>query len=288
MEQAIAFLERAESRAFALGLEDVRVAAIVGQARARLWLGDYATARLLATQVPRDFEYWAEYSFNDPQQFNELYMVTWGDVEAIRWTVGDGSSPTRGNERWEHFDAFVALNLLEREPEDFTAFSTSIPVVLQHLYARPDARVLVASGAEAALIRAEADVRDGLTASAEATLNGLRPDYSFRATVRWGVDPPDEGNELQPLTLTGDLQTDLKTVADERARELWLTGDRLTTSRRLRLDPSVDIDLFPPVKSAVGGGDDIAFPIPRLELDTNPNLDAGAACPAPQEIGAWR
>ena len=86
--------------------------------------------------------------------------------------------------------------------------------------------------------------------------------------------------------LTGDLLADLKTVADERARELWLTGDRLTTSRRFRLE--LGVDLFPSVKDAIGGGDDIAFPIPQLELDTNPNLGTDMACPAGQVIGAWR
>ena len=114
----------------------------------------------------------------------------------------------------------------------------------------------------------------------------LRSDYSLRATVQWGVDPPDSGNELVDLTLAGTFAQDLRTVAAERARELWLTGDRLTTSRRLRLDPTVNIDLFPPVKTRSNGGDDIAFPIVQLELDNNPS--SGDACPAGQTIGSWR
>ena len=81
----------------------------------------------------------------------------------------------------------------------------------------------------------------------EQLLNDLRSDYSLRATIQWGVDPPDSVDELTDLTLAGTLAQDLRTVAAERARELWLTGDRLTTSRRLRLDQTVNIDLFPPV-----------------------------------------
>ena len=288
VQQALSILLEAEARAAMIGLQDIRLAAILAQARAHLWLGNYSLAATLASAVPRDFTYWAEYSHNDPSQFNEMYMFTWGDVQVIRWTIGDGTTPTRGSERWEHLDEFQALQLLQVDPPDLTAFTSSIPVVLQNLYSEPDAKVLVASGIEALLIRAEADVRNGQPLMAEQRLNDLRSDYSLRATVRWNVEPPDSANALQPLTLTGDLTSDVRTVADERARELWLTGDRLTTSRRLRLDPTVAIDLFPPVKTAIGGGDDIAFPIVQFELDNNPNLTSDDACPAGQVIGVWR
>ena len=288
MSQALTFLQQAETQAAMAGLEEIRLAAIAGQARAHLWLRNFPQAAALAAAVPRDFVYWAEFSQNDPSQYNEMYMFTWGDIQAIRWTVGNGTRPTRGNERWEHFDEFISLNLLEFEPEGFTAFSSVFPVSLQGLYNRADSRVLVASGAEAMLIRAEVAVRSGQTATAEQFLNDLRSDYSLQATIQWGVDPPDSADELTDLTLAGTFAQDLRTVAAERARELWLTGDRLTTSRRLRLDPTVNIDLFPPVKTRINGGDDIAFPIVQLELDNNPNLSSGNACPAGQTIGSWR
>ena len=288
MVQALIFLQEAETLAAIAGLEEIRLAAIAGQARAHLWLRNFPQAATLAAEVPRDFVHWAEFSQNDPVQYNEMYMFTWGDIQSIRWTVGDGTTQTRGNERWEHFDEFLSLNLLELEPEGFTAFTSSIPVSLQGLYNEADSRVLSASGVEAMLIRAEAAVRSGQTATAEQLLNDLRSDYSLRATIQWGVDPPDSADELQDLTLAGTLAQDLRTVAAERARELWLTGDRLTTSRRLRLDPTVNINLFPPVKTRINGGDDIAFPIVQLELDNNPNLTSGDACPAGQTIGSWR
>jgi hypothetical protein len=288
VQDARTFLIDAEGRAGPLGLEDARLAAVVGQARAQLWLGNYAQADALALAVPRDFVYWAEYSFNDPEQFNEMYMFTWGDGQQIHWTVGDGTTPTRGNERFALFDEFVRLNLIEIEPRGFVAVTSSIPVMLQKIYSRPDSKILVASGVEAQLIRAEVAVRAGATATAQQLLNDLRADFSFRATVHWDVEPPAPVDALQPLTLTGTLRTDLITVANERARELWLTGDRLTTSRRLRRDASVAIDLFPPVKTGVGGGDDIAFPIVQLELDANPNLGPTNACPAGQSLGSWR
>jgi hypothetical protein len=288
VQQALTFLQDAETRAAIAGFEDIRIAAIAAQARAFLWLRNYTQAGTLASEVPRDFRFWAEYSQNDPVQFNEMFMFTWGRIQQIQWTVGDGTVPTRGGERFEHLDRFISLNLIRDEPEDFTATVSSIPVMLQTLYGRADAKVLVASGTEAMLIRAETLVRSGQTQAAQDLLNDLRSDHSFRATVQWNVSPPSELDELQPLVLVGDLGADVKTVADERARELWLTGDRLTTSRRLRLDPTVDINLFPPVKTAISGGDDIAFPMVQVELDNNPNLSPGQACPAGQAAGSWR
>jgi hypothetical protein len=286
--QAIGFLEEAEALAAEGGWEDVRLAAIVGQARAHLWLGQFVEAEALASQVPRSFVYWAEYSNNDPDQYNEMYVFTWGDTEAIRWTVGDGTSPARGGERWPYLDEFLALNLVRDRPPGFTASFASVPVMLQMRYNRPESNVLMASGVEAALIRAETAVRSGQAAVAEGLLNQLRADFSFRANVQWGVELPAPGDALQPLTLSGDPTSDLGVVVAERARELWLTGDRHVTSRRLRRDPAVEIDLFPPVKGAIGGGDDIAFPMVQRELDNNPHLSGLDACPPGQEAGGWR
>ncbi len=285
---ALEHLEEAEELGSTHGFTEIRTAALVGQARAHLWLGAFEEAASLAAQVPRGFVRWAEYSANDPSQFNKLYALTWGDTERIRWSVGDGTIATRGNERWAHFDQFVELNLLLPDHPGLTAFNSSIPVNLQKLYDRPERRVLMASGVEARLIEAEAAVRGGRIEEAESLINDLRSDYSSRASVHWGVELPDPENRLGEISLTGDLEADLESVAAERARELWLTGDRHTTSRRLRLDPAVEIDLFPPVKAVgLGGGDDIAFPVVRRELDYNTHLEPGAACPEGQGRGSW-
>jgi len=194
--------------------------------------------------------------------------------------------PSRGNERWEYFDLFVDLNLIVIQPSGFRAETNTIPVMLQTLYQRPDREIVIASGVEARLISAEAAVRRGETESAEGILNDLRSDYSLRMLLHAKVDLPPLVAQIGPLSLSGEIEEDLKIVADERARELWLTGDRLTTSRRLRRDGS-GIDLFPPQRAGVGG-DDAAFPIPQLELDANPNLSPSMACPAEQSIGSWR
>ena len=282
--EALERLQEAEARAAALGLFPVQFAAIVGQARAHLWLGNFAAAGAAAVQVPRGFVYRAEYSANNPDQYNGMYSFTWGDAESIRWTVGDGTAGSSAGERWEHLEDFLALNLLRDRPFGFTALSQAVPVVLQTLYSDRGSDMLMASWVEAALIVAEVAVRSGQTAFAEALLNDLRSDYSLRVTLEWGVDPPAAGNPLAGIQLSGDLNSDLKTVADERARELWLTGDRHTTARRLRRDPQADIDLFPS-KVLIGGGDDIAFPIAQTGTGQQPEPRCRSRLPC--RTGSW-
>ncbi len=281
VQQALTFLQNAEQLAEAAGMEDVRLASIVGQARANLWLRNFDQAAALASQIPRDFVYFAEFSNNDPSQYNELYSFTWGDTQVIRWTVGDGTRADRGNEIFPHLQAFVDLNLIRIRPPGFTSFNSPIPVNLQLLYNRPEADIFLASGVEALLIQAEVAIRNGDTQTAEDILNDLRSDFSTRATIQYGVEPPPAANLLQPLSLSGDMTADLETYAAERVRELWLTGDRHVTSRRFRVD---GIDLFPPVKTGIGGGDDIAFPVPQRELDNNANISQACPSGAP---GSW-
>ena len=286
MQDAIAQLEEAEAIAGSIGLLPIQVAAVVGQARANLWLGNYPAAGGLAAAIPREFAYRAEYSSNNPDQYNAMYTFTWGDTQSIHWTVGDGTTAASNGERWPYLEQFIGLNLLRNRPPGFTSMSGTVPVVLQMLYNKRESDVLMASGIEAALIVAEAALRLGLREVAEQAVNDLRSDYSFRATTQFGVAPP-AGNLLPDISFTGDLEADLLQIAEERGRELWLTGDRHVTARRLARDPMVDIDLFPS-KDAVGAGEDMAFPIPDREIDNNPNLQSGDACPAGQSPGSWR
>ena len=287
MRHALQVLREAESAATVIGYQQVQLAALVGQARAHLWLGEYEQAAAVAARVPRQFVYQAEYSQNSPSQYNEVYAETHGDASPIVTTVGDGAVSGRGFEVFEHFEQFAGLNLIAVRPPGFFAQSSTIPVNVQLLYTRKDSEMTIASGVEALLIRAETDVRFGRTADAAALLNDLRSDYSFRVAVSSRVEFPGPGFSLEPITLTGNMSDDLKVIADERARELWLTGDRFTTSRRFRRE-AVGFDLFPPVKTPNGGGDDVAFPIAQEELDANPNLTSAQACPADQMIGSWR
>ncbi|HEU6450940.1 MAG TPA: RagB/SusD family nutrient uptake outer membrane protein, partial [Gemmatimonadaceae bacterium] len=103
--------------------------------------------------------------------------------------------------------------------------------------------------AEARLIEAEVKLRGSDPGGAADIVNDLRSSH-------WG---------LGAISFSGDLATDLPVMARERARELWLTGERLPTLRRYLKD---GVDLFPGGKQ----GDNTCFPVPQRELDTNPNF----------------
>ena len=246
MRDALTVLDEAVSAAQGAGDADLVSAARVGQARAHLWLREFGEAAAVAAQVPAGFEFKAYYSNNTVNQYNRVANVTHALDDVIRWTVGDGTIAAVGNEKWPYFDEWVALGLLRPRP-DLESFNPLIPVVHQMKYTTGDADIVVASGAEARLAIAEQKMRSNDAAGAAAILNDLRQP--------WG---------LEPIALSGTLSADLRVLARERARALYLTGERMGTLRRLLVD---GIDLFPPNKS----GTDTCFPLPERETDTNPN-----------------
>jgi hypothetical protein len=246
MRDALAVLVEAVSAAEAAGDTDMVAAARVAQARAHLWLREFSEAAAVAAQVPAGFEFEANYSNNTVNQFNRVANVTHALDDVTRWTVGDGTIAAVGNEKWAYFDEWVALGLLEPRP-DLESFNPLIPVVHQMKYTTGDANIVVASWGEAQLAVAEHKLRTNDAAGSAAILNGLRE--------KWG---------LEPLTMSGTLSADLGVLARERARELYLSGERMGTLRRLLVD---GVDLFPPNKS----GSDTCFPLPERETDTNPN-----------------
>lgn len=248
MADALATFEAAEALAATAGRSDLVAAAQVGQARAQLWLRDFAAAVSTAGEVPRNFAFRAYYSTSSIPQKNKVARYTWAIDEVIRWTVGDGSLEFAAHEEWPYFDEWVRLGLLEPRP-DLQSFNLSVPVNLQQKYTTGDAAIVMASSVEAKLIRAEGLLRTQKPAEAESIVNDLRQDH-------WS---------LGPISFTGDLIEDLKIMARERARELWLTGGRLATLRRYLID---GLDLFPSGKL----GADTCFPVPQQERDTNPNL----------------
>lgn len=248
MRDALAMFQKAEASALAAGQPDLIAAARLGQARAHLWLREFPQAAAAAGQVPASFEFASYYSNASIPQKNKVARFTWAIDEVIRWTVGDGSVDFLAFERWPYYDEWVELGLIEARP-DLSSFNPPVPVHLQQKYTTGNAPIVIASTTEAQLIIAEAHVRAGELPQAAAIVNALRAD-------NWS---------LPALTFTGNLQDDLRTMARERARELWITGERLATLRRLLVD---GIDLFPTGKN----GNDTCMPLPRRESDTNPNL----------------
>jgi hypothetical protein len=247
MKDALAVFQDAETKASAAGKADLVAAARLGQARAQLWLANYPAAATAAALVPATgLAINAVYSNASVAQKNFIARETYGIDEAIRWSVGDGTVTFLGKEKFAYFDDFIAIGLIKRRP-DLSAFNSVVPVVGQTKMLTGDAPIPMATSAEAQLIRAEAALRASDRSGAEGFVNPLRAKWS-----------------LAGISFTGPLAADLRVLAEERARELYLTGERLTTLRRYLKD---GVDLFPTGKS----GTATCFPVPQQELDTNPN-----------------
>ena len=247
MSRALTTLQEAETAASDAGVTELETAAVLGQARAQLWLGNYDEASSLASAVPRDFSFPSYYSTNSVGEKNDVYQLTWGEDNVIRWTVGAGTAPELYNEEFAYYDQWVDLGLIESRP-DLTSFNIPIPVHLQQKYSAGDAAIPVAEGAEADMIQAEVALRNDDVSTADSLVNSWRQERG-----------------LDPISFSGNLQDDLETLARERSRELWLTGRRLGNLRRL-LDE--DVDLYPEGKP----GSDTCFPLPQQEIDTNTNI----------------
>lgn len=258
--QALADFQAAQSAASDAGLGNFMNASLVGQARAHRWLGAFDEAAAAAAQVPRSHRLEIEFSVNNPEQFNRVFDVTWGSQNAfIRWTVGDGGQPERFNEKFQTYDQFVDLGIIDPDPGDqFSAFNSSIAVHLQMQYFEPDQNIFLSSGTFADLIEAEAAIRDGNTGVAEDLINGLREDFDARWTVqRFPIE-----SSLDDIALSGNLEDDLLQLSREYAREGWLTGFRQEWFRGLVREFGDDsaLDLYPSKP-----GDEECWPIPEQE-----------------------
>lgn len=245
-------------------------AAIVGQARAHLWLGQWAEADADAARVPAGFVFNAEYSENDNPTCNEMHGSSWGRcLWVIRWTVGDGTTPERRNERFTYYDEWVALGRINPDPgPNFVSFNSAIPVRLQLQYTDGAVPIVLASKAEADMIQAEVALRNGQPGVANALVNPRR--------AAWGLGAIDFAavGDLNGDATANTLADQLWQLAQERNRELWLTGERQATLRRYREEFGSDnaaggLNLWPPMSGA--SFDQIFFPVHQQEFDNNPN-----------------
>ncbi|MHB1224746.1 MAG: hypothetical protein ACYC2G_12010 [Gemmatimonadaceae bacterium] len=251
MADALAVFEDAEAKATTANSDELIAASRLGQARAHLWLGNYPAAAAAAAQVPATgFLIEAVYSNASVPQKNFVVRETYGLDEAIRFTVGDGTVAFLNNEKFPYLENFIAIGLVQRRP-DLSAFNSVVPVVAQTVVTTGDDPIPMGSSEEATLIRAEVLLRAGDRGGAAALVNPLRAAWS-----------------LPPISFTGPLTTDLRVMAEERSRELFVTGERLATLRRYLKD---GVDLFP----TGTGGTATCFPVPQQELDTNPNANPG-------------
>lgn len=325
MQEAVSLLESAETFASGAGLADIATAARIGQARAHMYLGSatgdgthFDAAAAAVDGIDPGFAFTFDYSDNTPGEENEVFQSTWGVNANIRWTVGDGTDNTRGNEVF----AYLGQPAVEDDPEtaedesqaatgwmaqgllvppDVSAaaglesFNGNSPVVAQTLYGGRagntgrNAPIVLASGWEAEMIRAEVLLRNGSPGAAEDIVNDLLTDPDQAANPMLAVTPdlngPAAGGSLTaeelgafPEVTFGDepLEGDLVELARARESGLWLTGDRQATLRRFAVEfnDRLALGLWPD-RSGVNS---ISLPVPSDEVDNNTNISS--ACPS--------
>jgi hypothetical protein len=258
LDQAIAYFTQAQTIAEDVGNADLEYFARVGHARALLDkdLANAAAAAALVAPVPTDWQWLVFHSDNSDRQNNGIWEFVWNEG---RWSQanneGTNGLPFRnGDPR----TPFASLGV---------GFDGARPLFGPLKYPDRNAEVVLASGVEARLIEAEAQLAAGSTGPFLATLNALR------ATVPG----------LAPAALPGTTAAQEDLLFSERAFWLYATGHRLGDLRRLvRQYGRAATSVFPSgVYTGRGGGvygNQLSLPVP-FEERNNPNFVPGSCNP---------
>ncbi len=220
--------------------EQVRNAARVGRARAHLQLGDETNAAADAAEIPDGFVFQVQYSGASPREENDNFNFTWNNerltvAESFHDLTIDGTSTP---------DPRVELFATGE-----TGFNGSLPQVNPVKYNARSAPIRLATWEEAQFILAEIEGGD----EARQILNDLRASR--------GIDDPITADEAPSEEAVRDL------IIEEKARTLFMEGQRLPDSRRYLEKFAVDV--FP---SGSQFGDQTCMPLPDLERDNNPDI----------------
>lgn len=248
MDRAIERLNMADQAA--AGSARIANFARVLRGRALLNQGNYAAAAAAVASVPTDFLYETVHSTNSSREENFMYVDNW---ELDRYSVSS-------NEGGNGLDFATAGD--PRVPTEFVGVSRFDSETPMYRYLKLTSRaapVETASGNEARMIEAEAQLNGGDVAGWIATLNAARGAI--------GMDPVADPAEQ-------DARVDL--MFRERAFWLFNTGHRLGDMRRLvrqygRAANSV-YPWGPYHKDNLQRGTDLSLVIPGNEAN-NPNYD---------------
>ncbi len=226
----------------AAGNGDQQNLASMGAARALLNQGDYAGAASAASRVSSDWVYSVRSKEGGTAgQRNAVFEF---NHRQRRWSLSDGEG--------ENGIAFRSRSdpRVPFEDSGETGFDEETQLFHQLKYDSDESDVVLASGLEATLIRAEHELNSG--GPWLETLNGLRSGHGLDALE-------DQG---------GDLQAKALVLFEERARWMFGTGQRLSDLRRLvRQYGFSPNEVFPSGDFFKGGtyGPDLNFPIPFEE-----------------------
>ena len=199
----------------------------IGKARALLNLGQHALAATTVAGVPTNFVYNTTHTLALGRQQNGVFVFL---SQTERFTVANLDGTNGLNFR----DAMDPRVPWARTPANDVGFDASTPQYDQGKYASETAPLAIATGIEARLIEAEAQLKAGDNAGWLATLNSLRAQTVGIPTVYpAGFPAPSAFPALTPLADPGTnaLREDL--MFRERAFWLYLSSHRLGDLRRL-------------------------------------------------------
>lgn len=242
------------------GTGDVRTAAFAGRASVRIFLDKWGEAVADADSVPDDFVFEIPYyDLGEDAQRNRIHWASAGQPYKAH-TVWN----TVYEQYYRDFnDPRVAFVDTGETGDAAIDCCGKVPWYQQQKHPSSAAPIRLSSGREMRLIEAEYELLQSGTARAMAIINGLR------AAV--GVAP-------WPAPAT--IEEAWAYLKRERGIELWLEARRLGDLRRWQengtpgaLDP---LELPAADPDAVAGShlerQDLCFPIPPSERETNPNL----------------
>jgi hypothetical protein len=244
------------------GAEQLNVAR-VGKARALLNLGRYAEAAAAVAAVPTGFVFNINYSATTSLPGNGVYYH-------INSEKRSSSASQEGTNGLQFFNRSVTTGSATLDPRvpvnrTGTGLSTTVPHFSQQKYPTRGAPIALATGVEARLIEAEAQLKANNFAGPGGTLailNSLRTTASLPALV----DPGVGGGAREQMLFR------------ERAFWMYLTAHRLGDLRRLiRQYGYTQAQVFPVGTPIFGGayGSDVNLPIPQPEKN---NPEFGGTC----------
>lgn len=273
--------------ALAMSSDSTRVMhmARVGKGRALLALGQYAAAAAAVAEVPDDFQYTFAYSTTaspsssglpgtEISNRNFAHAVFGGDG-GVELTLVD----TAGRNGLAYLSSGDPRTAWVANGSNEYGLALALPAKYGTI---GDTPIVLASGVEARLIEAEAELQAG-SAAWLTTLNALRTDGTF--TTQPNADDPTQTDTLwhaggggvdglAPLTDPGTPEARVDLVFRERAFWLYLTGHRQGDLRRLIRQYGRNSEMVYPTGLYPGGygvyGADVTAPIPSSERLYNP------------------
>jgi len=232
------------AKAAGSGAQNLLNLAYVGRARAKLDKGDLAGARADAALVPPSFVFNVTASTVSSRRYNRV----WADNGAA------GSSYNQASSVGASYRSLNDPRVPSVHP-NVPNSTTGVPIWIQTKYPTASSSIPLATGAEAQLIVAEADLASNAS-NALAIINASRT-AGGESTLAAGTSASDLKNAL----------------IEERRRALFLQGTRLYDLMRYQ------IPLSPAAGAKFPGGgtygSQLCMPLPDVERFNNPNLKNG-------------